>query len=317
MRVVRRALKHALLPRELTKKQKNHYKKLHEKFAARHRSSQERLWQKHNDALQWVGKNFSSHNVKAGSIGSLMLLAPVSAASISATPTELPKIERTEKIEGASRKALFFMALKEKVPTDVRPLLHDEEEELAALISEQFGVRVTPELDGKRLNRSYGYIGAEQHLARYPGDTMATHFDTQEEANRYYSSGMAPGLGAWGHFAASKAAFTAVDKEREKYYIAVQTFMAPGYNEHVHEYYQFFKFRKMMLVNPDNGKAIVVVIGDAGPAVWTGKSLGGSPEVMNYLERVDGRAKGPVLYFFVDDPADTVPLGPVSAPEDV
>jgi hypothetical protein len=32
---------------------------------------------------------------------------------------------------------------------------------------------------------------------------------------------------------------------------------------------------------------------------------------MTYLERVDGSQKGPVLYFFIDDPNDTIPLGPV------
>ena len=32
---------------------------------------------------------------------------------------------------------------------------------------------------------------------------------------------------------------------------------------------------------------------------------------MKYLERVDGKAKGPVLYFFIDDPNDIIPLGPI------
>ena len=71
----------------------------------------------------------------------------------------------------------------------------------------------------------------------------------------------------------------------------------------------------MLVVNPQNGKAMVVVIGDAGPAAWTGKHLGGSPEVMKYLERVDGRQKGPVLYFFLDDPDDKIPLGPLPVSE--
>ena len=74
---------------------------------------------------------------------------------------------------------------------------------------------------------------------------------------------------------------------------------------------QFFKFRKMIVVNPENGKGMVVVIGDAGPAQWTGKHLGGAPEVMSYLERQDGRARGPVLYYFIDDPEDKIPLGPI------
>jgi hypothetical protein len=67
----------------------------------------------------------------------------------------------------------------------------------------------------------------------------------------------------------------------------------------------------MLVVNPNNGRAVVVVIGDAGPAVWTKKQLGGSPEVMKYLQRVDGAQKGGVLYFFIDDPKDVVPLGPI------
>ena len=32
---------------------------------------------------------------------------------------------------------------------------------------------------------------------------------------------------------------------------------------------------------------------------------------MKYLERVDGAQKGPVLYFFVNDPFDNVQLGPI------
>ena len=67
----------------------------------------------------------------------------------------------------------------------------------------------------------------------------------------------------------------------------------------------------MLVVNPENGKAVVAVIGDAGPAEWTGKHLGGSPEVMKYLERVDGSLRGPVLYFFIDEPNNNVPLGPI------
>jgi len=33
--------------------------------------------------------------------------------------------------------------------------------------------------------------------------------------------------------------------------------------------------------------------------------------VMKHLERVDGRQKGPVLFLFIDDPKDSVPLGPI------
>ena len=75
--------------------------------------------------------------------------------------------------------------------------------------------------------------------------------------------------------------------------------------------FDFFKFRKMLVINPKTGQAVVAVIGDAGPAEWTGKHLGGSPEVMDALGLASGPRKGLVIYFFIDDPKNEVPLGPV------
>ena len=98
----------------------------------------------------------------------------------------------------------------------------------------------------------------------------------------------------------------------EKYYIAVPTFLSKDFNSRFTEYRDFYKYRKMLIVNPNNGRAIVVDIADAGQAESTGKQLGGSPEVMHYLERFDGSLKGPVLYFFINDPDDKINLGPVT-----
>jgi len=201
--------------------------------------------------------------------------------------------------------------LKNLLPSEVRPLIPGEEKLLANYLSDFLNIKVSAELNGIRLNRSYGLIGKEQHLRRFPGDNIYAHFENEKEFIDYSREGLAPGLGAWGYFANSKQELTEQDKLREKYYIAVPTFLAPGFNEHVGEYGLFFKYRKMLVVNPDNSKAIVADIADAGPAEWTGKHLGGSPEVMGYLERVDGSQRGPVLYFFIDESDDTIPLGPV------
>ncbi len=137
------------------------------------------------------------------------------------------------------------------------------------------------------------------------------HADNATDWAMYGSAGIAPGLGAWGYFVPSESQFSRKDKERERYYLAVQTFLAPGFAENVAKYRDFFKFRKMLVVNPKTGQAVVAVVGDAGPADWTGKHLGGSPEVMHFLGLAGGPRKGPVLYFFVDDPEDKIPLGPV------
>ena len=292
------------------KKKSPHYRHLSNKWAQRHATLKDNIRQKHKDSLEWIGTNFpGKEQLALGSLSGILLLSSGSAPALPApSVTEAPK---EEPYMDLSPKAFFYADLAKVVPSEVRPLTEQEEEEIGNLLTNKYGFRVTAQLEGKKLNRSYGYIGAEQHLMRYPGDTIDTHFATAQEASSFARSGMAPGRGAWGYFTSSRETLTQQDVEREKYYIAVQTFLAPGFMENVREQYNFYRYRKMLVVNPDNGKAMVVVVGDAGPAAWTGKHLGGSPEVMSYLERVDGRQKGPVIYFFIDDPEDKIPLGPL------
>ena len=287
--------------------QRSHYKHLSQKWTARSRALREKLWEKHKSSLEWFVGN--SKQLAVGSLGGLLLLAGPTTPSLPRPPLLISNEKVAAK--DIDKTAFLVSDLSHALPDTVRQLTNDEEKTISDILSSAFGFPVTSELDRKRLNKSYGLIGAEQHLARYPGDNMYSHFDTQEEIDKFWSSGMAPGLGAWRYFAPSKEQMTKKDKLREKYYLAVQTFLVPDYNSRVAEYRDFFKFRKMLVVNPQNGKAMVVVIGDAGPAEWTGKHLGGSPEVMSYLEREDGVKRGPVLYFFIDDPNDTIPLGPI------
>ena len=286
-------------------KKHNHYKFLADKWTKKHQDLSKELNRKHKDSFEWLKNN--SKQLAVGSMSGLLLLT-TPAGTVADRTTQIANAEAPR----IDSRTFLISNLASVVPQDVRELNNDEENKIGELLSKSYGMNVEASLNGLRLNRSYGYIGAEQHLARYPGDSMNSHFDgNSEDSSKYYSSGMAPGLGAWGYFATSKSAMTQEDEMKEKYYIAVQTFLAPDYNQRVGEYRDFFKYRKMLVVNPQNGKAVVAVIGDAGPAQWTGKHLGGSPEVMKHLERVDGAAKGPVLYFFIDDPDDTIPLGPI------
>ncbi len=289
---------------------KPHYYHLRDKWTEKHKKLSQNLWEKHKESLDWIHKH-TTNWVVGSMAGALMLSHPVTGAVISQnlTPEKL-KLPPEERV--VDNRAKLILKMQEMLPDQVQPLTHEQETVISEQLTEFMHINVKPELEGIRLNRSYGLIGAEQHLMRYPGDTMMAHFERVEDSERFYSSGMAPGRGAWGYFAPSIAELTDKDIQREKYYLAVQTFLSPGWNENVSRYYYFFKYRKMLIVNPENGKAMVVVIGDAGPAEFTGKHLGGSPEVMKYLERQDGGARGPVLYFFIDDPGDTIPLGPIN-----
>lgn len=283
----------------------NQYKFLRDKWIKKHKDIQEKIVTKHRESFEWLTEN--SKQFAVGSLGGLMLLT----SALHKSPPQQEIIVAGQEAQKIDNKVFLLADLANEVPDEVRPLTDAEETRIGDLLSKHYAMKVSAGINGLRLNRSYGLIGAEQHLARYPGDSMSTHFDNPEDSEKYYSSGMAPGLGAWGYFTTSKSNMTEEDVMREKYYLAVQTFLSPNFNSRVAEYRDFFRFRKMLVVNPVNGKAVVAVIGDAGPAEWTGKHLGGSPEVMKHLERVDGRARGPVLYFFIDDPTDSIPLGPV------
>ena len=291
----------------MPRKKKNlTYEHLKKVWTKRHKELEKEIFEKHKESFEWLSQN--SKQFAVGSLAGLFLLTspiiPKIPTAFSSASAEINKV--------IDKKTFLVHDLKNVLPAEVRSLTVPEEASVGEVLSRTYGFRVTPELEGKRLNTSYGLIGQEQHLARYPGDNMVTHFDNPEDAEKYFKYGMAPGLGAWRYFANSQGEITQQEIDREKYYIAVQTFLAPGFKDNVREYVNFFKYRKMLVVNPQNGKAMVVVVGDAGPAQWTGKSLGGSPEVMTYLERYDGSQRGPVLYFFIDDIDDKIPLGPIS-----
>ena len=188
-----------------------------------------------------------------------------------------------------------------------RPPGHlDKEEELylEQQLADMLGFEVTAQLDGQRLNHSIGVMGSEQHLMRFPGDDLSQH-------DAYREAGIAANRGAFGWFT-ENGQLTDEAIAREKYYFAVQTMYLTDWNEAYKQLKDWYKFRKMILINPVNGNAVICDIGDAGPAEWTGKQFGGSPEVMERLSLHEGPRKGLVLMFFVDDPKNEVPLGPIN-----
>ena len=304
----------------------SHYEHLKNKWTEREKDLHARLWQKHRDALEWLTHHTAHITASAASIVMLSVAPNILPTSSISAPVlahravssdQLPASVFTPQVSQSSQqfaeinKRMFLINdLYNKLPSSVVPLTPEQEERITGILSLRFGITVSAQINGIRLNQNYGYIGEEQHLVRYPGDSMATMFTSQLDAQRYWGSGMAPGRGAWGYWTDSASDLTSQDILEEKWYIAVPTFLSPGYNEHVKLYNEFFKYRKMLVVNPQNGKAMVADIADSGPAPWTGKQLGGSPEVMSYLDRQDGAQKGPVLYFFIQD-SQNVPLGPI------
>lgn len=240
----------------------------------------------------------------AGAITGALLLSPGAQKNLPA-PVEIAKnLKALGETSAAPQKSLID-GLKEILPEKPRALTREEEKHLEILIKDTLGVNSKATLEGEHLNTTYGYIGAEQHLRRYPGDVLQNHgsFEDQKE-------GIAPGLGAWGYFAPSRDRLTPELVETEKWYAVVQTLYLPDWGSRQPYLRDWYKYRKVLIVDTRSGQAVVAAIADAGPAAWTGKHFGGSPEVMDHLGGPRYK-KGAVILFFVDDPNNQVPLGPV------
>src|SRR3989344_3765620 len=243
---------------------KPHFEYLKKKWTQKHRNLQNKLINSHQEFVR---------HLTVGGLGGLMLLSLPSAGVL--PPPHLLVGGNSQIQKDTDQNAILADELQKIMPPEVRALNMDEKNKISEILTQNFGFSVKAELQGIRLNRSYGLIGGEQHLYRFPGDNLMKHADNAADWAMYGPSGIAPGLGAWGYFVSGEQQLSEKDKLREKYYLAVQTFLAPGFAENVAKYRDFFKFRKMLVVNPKTGQAVVAVIGDAGPAEFTGKHLGG------------------------------------------
>ena len=252
-------------------------------------------------------REHSAKVITTGALAGTLLLAPPALIKNIPTPMEIAKSMndlQSRSPDVTSEKQLLD-SLKELLPQKVGPLERSQEKNLEQVFKNVIGINTRANLEGEHLNTTYGFIGAEQHLMRYPGDTIATHpkIPVGDE-------GMAPGRGAWGYFAPSKAQLTEDLVNKEKWYAVVQTLYLPDWAKRQPYLRDWYKYRKVLIVNTMNGNVVVADVADSGPAAWTGKHFGGSPEVMNYLGGTRYK-KGPVVIFFVDDPENKVPLGPV------
>ncbi|KKT35284.1 MAG: hypothetical protein UX12_C0013G0007 [Candidatus Collierbacteria bacterium GW2011_GWC1_45_47] len=234
----------------------------------------------------------------AGLVGTLLAL-PLQP------PAAIEPIKAVASQDALTQRQKLLTKIQDVLPHNPSKLTPEGATTVEEMVKEHTGITAKAYLEGQSLNHHLGYMGFEQHLKRYPGDSLAQHDEIQE-------AGMAPGLGAWGYFARDANQFTTKDYLNEKYYVAVQTLYLENWNQDFAELRDWYKNRKVLVINPVNGKAVVAVIGDAGPAEWTGKQFGGSPEVMQALDLHLGPRKGATLLLFVDDPDNRIPLGPVN-----
>ncbi|MCX6784235.1 MAG: hypothetical protein NT141_04220 [candidate division WWE3 bacterium] len=240
--------------------------------------------------------------------GLLLLTAAVPSLQLPPANRLLPK---TVMIASSTPKILITEDLSTMLPPIGEVVDSSAAQKLSNWASLVYGVIATANLDNQTLPNIYGLMGGEQHLLRYPGDVTEAHMRDAEDYGMYFGSGTAPLTGAWGYFASSSSKLTEDLAQKERYYVAVETFLIPNWNSDWAKLKEWYKYRKVAVINTVTKQDRVAVVGDSGPSPWTGKIFGGSPEVMEATGLGAGPRKGPVVILFVNDPTDVVPLGPL------
>ena len=260
---------------------------------------------KHAHELESIKVNSQQFLAATTIAGTMMLQKPVDAQ----VTEQLQALEAETQNHWISTISLeehqaILDKMKDLVKTPPGHLEKQDELYLEQQLSDMLGFQVSAELEGKRLNHLIGIMGSEQHLKRFATDTLEQH-------DAYQEAGIAPNRGAFGWFT-ELGQLTPEAIQREKYYFAVQTMYLPNWNQDHGTLKEWYKFRKMVVINPEEEIAIVGVVGDAGPAQWVQKQFGGSPEIIRDGKIWSKKTRGRVMLFFVDDPENKVPLGPIS-----
>ena len=165
-------------------KNSSHYQKLRKKWLKRHKILKNDIESKHKEAIDWISDALpAKEKLASGAVGALMLTN--SLPSVVATPNIEIDQTKAETVQKVDKTDQMRSQLRLMLPGDVRSLTSNEETIVGHILSTNLGMDVSVEVDGKRLNRSYGLIGAEQHLVRFPGDTMGGHLDNNVVSNNF------------------------------------------------------------------------------------------------------------------------------------
>ena len=148
-----------------------------------------------------------------------------------------------EKAKNENSKKILVDTFNSILPTRPRSLSRTEEKLLEQVFGNVVGIPARATLEGEHLNTTYGFIGAEQHLRRYPGDNLKNHGDKD-----VVKAGIAPGFSAWGYIAPSKEELTEGLEEVERWYAVVQTLYLPDWNTRQPYLKDWYKHRKVFIV---------------------------------------------------------------------
>ncbi len=126
-----------------------------------------------------VGKlrQHSAKIIGAGALTGSLLLSQAGDVKNLPAPSEIvEKMKEQTKAQASELpQKLLIDSLSNILPEKRRALTRDEEKKIEQLFDNIVGVKTRATLEGEHLNTTFGLIGAEQHLRRYPGDSLSFH----------------------------------------------------------------------------------------------------------------------------------------------
>ncbi len=171
-------------------------------------------------------------------------------------------------------------------------------------LTDIIGFEVTSELDGNRLLYTTGKVKAMQHIKRHPGDTASSH-------HKYSYAGLQERRSTFGWFM-DQGVVTESLTHKEKYFLSLQLYYLPEWKDNYKALKSWYKYKKVLLINPFDQVAVVCAVGTIGPSIPFKYQFGASPETVIEGKFWSRAARGKALAMFIDDKTDSVPLGPVS-----
>ncbi|NCS86944.1 MAG: hypothetical protein GW773_03800 [Candidatus Pacebacteria bacterium] len=197
----------------------------------------------------------------------------------------------------------IFEKLNDLLSLPAGQLENQSELYLEQQLSDLLGFDIVANLDDHRLNHSTGVMGSEAHLKRSPNDQLKNHLNLLE-------AGLDRSRSAFGWFV-NHGDITKEAEDFEKYYFSLQLYQLQDWNTNFKDLKSWYKFRKMVVINPAEKIAIVGVVGNIDHKNQFQHQFGASPEVIIKGRIWSPKSQGKVLIMFVDDPKNEVPLGPI------
>ncbi|NCN82842.1 MAG: hypothetical protein GW947_02635 [Candidatus Pacebacteria bacterium] len=197
-------------------------------------------------------------------------------------PRPTPEPERDEifaKLEAAAA-SLSIMPEKE--------LLYLEQQ-----VSDLLGFEISSSLDGQRLTHSFGKMQALDEFTLQP-----TQFETVASVRGAAIKRGRPSLGWDKQF---------LDKNEKQYLLANHLVLLEDWHQKYAHYKNWYKWRKLLLINPFNRIAVVVELASYTLPNPMQFQFGGSPDLIRASQAWSPEAQGLVCVFFIPDAVNSKP----------